>query len=243
MLPELLTDGLSPGDPLVLLTVGGLLVVGAVVYARPRLQVRLSARLPVASGRLVVALGIALAVAVLVALAARAGAFAVPDSTAAAVRELLVEYGYLALFVVFVIEGAMLLYFAPSESVVPAAILLLADSPLEYVLVVAVAVAGATVGQTALFLLAKYAGREFLVERRYLRVRERRLDRFDTWFDRWGPLSIPASNTLPFVRGMVTVPAGFAEMDLRRFVALSALGTLVFETVLAAATLGLLRLV
>jgi membrane protein DedA with SNARE-associated domain len=32
---------------------------------------------------------------------------------------------------------------------------------------------------------------------------------------------------------MLTVPAGFAEMDDRRFVGLSALGTLAFEVALA----------
>lgn len=158
----------------------------------------------------------------------------------AAVGELLLEYGYLALFAVFVLEGAMLLYFAPSESLVPAAIL----SPLatrleEYLLVIAVAVVGATIGQFGLFLLAKRGGRGYLLGTRWFRVPETTLDRFDGWFDRWGPLVIPVSNTLPFTRGMLTVPAGFAAMNDAEFVALSALGTLVFQSLLAAATLGI----
>lgn len=168
------------------------------------------------------------------------GLLDVPWESTVVVRDLLAEYGYLALLVVFVAEGAMVLYFAPSESVVPAAVILLADTPAEVALVVAVAVAGATVGQTLLFGIARYGGRELIQRSRLLSLGGDHLDRFEAWFDRWGTLSIPASNTLPFVRGMVTVPAGVAGMRVRTFVVLSALGTLCFETLLAALTIGLL---
>lgn len=156
--------------------------------------------------------------------------------------DFLEDFGYLALFLVFILEGAMLLYFAPSESLVPFAIISpLASSTEEYALVILVAVAGATCGQYLLFLVARRAGREYLLEQRWFRLSEGRLVRFDRWFDRWGPLVVPVSNTLLFTRGMLTVPAGLADMDDLQFVSLSALGTLVFETALAAITLGVLE--
>lgn len=156
------------------------------------------------------------------------------------VRSLLDRYGLAALFAVLILEGAMLLYFAPSEALVPAGIALLAGSGTEVAVVILVAVAGATVGQFALFTLAKRGGREYLLERPWFRVGEDRLDRFDRWFDRWGPLVVPASNALLFTRGMLTVPAGLAEMDDWQFVVLSALGSLAFQTWLALVALGLL---
>lgn len=158
-------------------------------------------------------------------------------------RTMLQQYGLAALFAIFVLEGAMLLYFAPSESLVPAAVVLLGSSLPDIALIIAVSVVGATAGQYALFLVAKRGGREYLLEARWFRVSEDRLDRFDAWFERWGPLVVPTSNTLLFTRGMLTVPAGLAMMDDRRFVALSAAGTLVFQSVLAALTLGVLELV
>ncbi len=160
---------------------------------------------------------------------------------------LLRRYGFAALLFVFVLEGAMLLYFAPSEALVPAAVTVLAQRTGGYhvptvVGIVLVAVAGATVGQTALFLLAKRGGREWLLDRPWFRVDEARLDRFGAAFDRYGVLAVPASNTLLFTRGMLTVPAGMAGMTTRRFVALSALGTLSFELLLAGAAMGVLEL-
>ena len=142
------------------------------------------------------------------------------------------EWAYVALFGVFVLEGAMLMYFMPSELIVPGSLLLLGDGALVPVL--GVAVLGATVGQFALFKLAKRGGREYLLEKSWFRIEESKLDRFDGWFERWGPVVVPVTNALLFTRGMLTVPAGFAGMDDRRFVVLSAAGTLVFEVALAA---------
>ena len=124
----------------------------------------------------------------------------------------------------------------------PAGIALLADGSGDYATVAAVigvAVVGATVGQFALFTVAKRAGRDYLLAQSWFRISESRLERFDAWFARWGPLAVPVSNALLFTRGMLTVPAGLAEMDDRTFVVLSALGTLLFQTWLAAVALYL----
>jgi membrane protein DedA with SNARE-associated domain len=148
------------------------------------------------------------------------------------------RYWMPALFAVFVLEGAMLMYFAPSEALVPFALAAIGSSVEDIAVIVGIAVLGATVGQYLLFLLAKRGGRERLLERPWFRVSEERLERFDGWFDRWGPLVVPVSNSLLFTRGMLTVPAGFAEMRDREFVALSALGTLSFELIWAGIALG-----
>ena len=188
--------------------------------------------------RLAGALGATLAVGVAVLVGFDAGYLTLPAGTTDTARALLDRYGLAALFAVFVVEGAMLLYFAPSESLVPAAVLALADSTTDIAAILAVAVVGATIGQTALFVLARRGGREAIFERRWFSVSEDRLARFEAWFDRWGPVVVPVSNTLLFTRGMATIPAGLAEMDTRTFVALSALGTLSFELLLAGLTLG-----
>jgi membrane protein DedA with SNARE-associated domain len=149
-------------------------------------------------------------------------------------RDLLTsDLAFVALFVVFVLEGAMLMYFMPSELIVPGALALFGATPTQVAAVLAVAVIGATVGQYLLFRLARRVGREYLLESRWFRVSDDRLGRFEGWFDRWGPLVVPVSNALLFTRGMLTVPAGLADLEDRRFVALSALGTLAFESALA----------
>ena len=151
-----------------------------------------------------------------------------------ALRDLITsEYAVFVLLGVFVLEGAMLMYFMPSELIVPGALVVLDASPAEAALVIGVSVVGATLGQYVLFKLAQRGGREYLLERRWFRISDEQLSRFDRWFDRWGPVVIPVSNSLLFTRGMLTVPAGLSDIEDRRFLALSALGTLSFETLLA----------
>jgi len=184
------------------------------------------------NGLLLLTVGIVLAAAVGV------GLFFVGNEELA--KEWLNQYGLIALFCILILEGAMLLYFAPSESLVPLGVTLLADSATDYAsiaAVIGVAVVGATIGQYALFLLAKRGGREYLLKKRWFRIDGDQLDRFDGWFQRWGRVVVPVSNALLFTRGMLTVPAGFADMNDWEFVVLSALGTLVFQMWLAAAAL------
>lgn len=192
-----------------------------------------SGRLPFLEDRMGYAVGATVTIAALVLVLLVTGIVEIPAATAETAIDLLKQYGLLALFGVFILEGAMMLFFAPSESLVPAGVLFLADSPVDIATIIAVSVVGATIGQVALFIVAKRGGRAVIHKRRWISVSEERLDRFDAWFDRWGAIVVPVSNTMLFVRGMATVPAGVAGMDVRRFAVLSALGTLSFEVILA----------
>ena len=144
------------------------------------------------------------------------------------------ELAFLVLLGIAILEGAMLLRFMPSELVVPAALALIGASIPETIAIVAVAVVGTTIGQFLLFCLVRRAGREYVLRKRWFPLTESRLERFDGWFDRWGGLAVAGSNTMLFVRGLLTVPAGLSEMSGRRFLLLSALGSLSFQSILAA---------
>lgn len=137
------------------------------------------------------------------------------------------------LFGICVLEGAMLLRFMPSELVVPSALFFIGSSIHVTATIVAIAVVGTTIGQFLLFALVRRGGRNFVLEKRWFPITESTLERFDDWFDRRGPPIVALSNTLLFVRGVFTVPAGLSEMDPRTFVALSGLGSLSFQSILA----------
>lgn len=157
------------------------------------------------------------------------------DGTPPAVEALLTsEFALVVLFGISVLEGVMMLRFMPSELVVPSALLLIGSSPPEVVAIIAVAVIGTTAGQFILFTLVRRGGRNYVLQKSWFPVDESRLDRVDGWFDRWGALAVPASNTMLFIRGLLTVPAGLSDMDSRLFVVLSALGSISFQTILAA---------
>lgn len=187
-----------------------------------------------------VAFGVALLTAVIVLALEYGGLATLGAETSAVAVRLLDRWGYPALLGVFILEGLMLLYLAPSESLVPAAIVAFGDRPGTLVAILAFAVVGATLGQVVLFVVVRRAGREYVLERGWFGISEAQLSRFDAWFKRWGPVAVPVTNTMLFVRGTITVPAGLSDMRLRTFALLSAIGTLCFQSLLLALTLGVL---
>lgn len=144
------------------------------------------------------------------------------------------EFAFIVLFGINVLEGAMLLRFMPSELVVPAALVLIGSSITNAIMIVLITVIGTTIGQFLLFSLVQRGGRNYVLQKSWFRMTESCLHRIDGWFERWGAIAIPVSNTMLFVRGLLTVPAGLSDMDGRTFVVLSALGSLSFQSILAA---------
>lgn len=149
--------------------------------------------------------------------------------------ELLSRYGYLALFLFLFLETSMLFPFVPSEVAVPFAAAVLVEDPLSFVLFVASGTAGATLGSYVLYWLFASLGFRAL-ERygRYVHVSEGRIDRGQELFHRYGESSVLWGRLLPVLRSLVSIPAGLAAMDSRKFVAYSAAGSLAFTAAVGA---------
>jgi membrane protein DedA with SNARE-associated domain len=144
-------------------------------------------------------------------------------------------YGYVALFVLLALETAMILHFVPSEIIVTVAAATLATDIVHLALVIVVSTFGATTGSLALYAFARYGGRRVLDRHpRFFGLNEQRRSRLEDWFRRpAGESLVFFFRMLPFLRAVVSIPAGLAEMEVGKFTLYSAAGSLVFNTVLA----------
>ncbi|MFB6107581.1 MAG: DedA family protein [Haloplanus sp.] len=157
------------------------------------------------------------------------------DGLQHAVLTLVSTYGLIAVFVYMTLETSLLLHFVPSEVVVPFAAALLVTDPVSFVAFVLVATVGATAGSVlAYYLFGRNGARVLDRYGRYVHVSAADLDRWEQWFGRWGETSVFWGRLLPVARALVSVPAGTAGMDLRRFVAFSTAGALLFNVALTA---------
>jgi membrane protein DedA with SNARE-associated domain len=142
-------------------------------------------------------------------------------------------YGYLALFVFIVLETAWIIHFAPSEVVIPFAAAFLVTTPAEFALFIAVGTVGAVVGSLVAYYLFGVNGDRVL--QRYghvLRVPESEIERSKAWFRRWGEGLMFWGRVVPVLRTPISVPAGFARMDLRRFTVYSFGGWAIYNAAL-----------
>ena len=151
--------------------------------------------------------------------------------------ELVRQYGYIAVFVFLFLETSMLFPLLPSEVVVPFAAGVLVADPTGVVLFGAAATAGAVAGS----LFAYYAFGEG-GNRLAHRVPDRFVDDGDVerarrWFQSYGEWTVCWGRLLPFLRSVISIPAGVARMNRPKFAVYTAVGTFAFNAVVAALVL------
>ena len=102
----------------------------------------------------------------------------------------------------------------------------------------AVAMAGTVgyiLGSVGGWAIGLYGGRPYLERHgRWLHVTPDKLDKAETWFERWGNTAVLVSRCLPVIRSFISIPAGIAEMPLGRYTALTTIGTIPWYFGLAA---------
>lgn len=143
------------------------------------------------------------------------------------------ELGILVLLLIGILEGVMLLYFMPSELLVPAGLFVYGTSNLDIVSIVLLVSISTTLGQLILFILSGKLGKKALLSQNWFKISGDKLKKYELWFDKWGIGVVPVTNSLPVVRGLATVPAGFSDLSPYKFAVISLTGTVIFESIIA----------
>jgi membrane protein DedA with SNARE-associated domain len=147
------------------------------------------------------------------------------------VQQALEAGGSIALALVMLIEN--LFPPIPSELVLPYAGFEVSRGNIGFVEALLASTVGSVVGAVILYAIGRYGGRPLVLRwRRVLRVTEAELDRADRWFDRYGPVIVLVARMVPLARSVVSLPAGWSEMPVWRFLALTTLGTAAWNTLL-----------
>ncbi len=159
------------------------------------------------------------------------------------VTDEIARYGYLAIFVLMVLESACVPI--PSEvtmlfgGALVSASFLAPEQQLEFWAVVAVGTLGNLVGSWIAYGVGYVGGRPF-VDRwgRFLLIRPHEVDRAHEWFDRHGELAVFGGRFVPVVRTFISLPAGVVRMGPVRFTVYTVAGC--FPWCLALTWLGYL---
>ena len=147
------------------------------------------------------------------------------------VTQEIAKYGYLAIFLLMVLESACIPI--PSEvtmvfgGALVTASFLAPEQQLSLVLVVAAGTLGNLVGSWLSYWVG-YAGGRPLIDRwgRYLLLRPHEIDRAHAWFERYGPEAVFVGRLIPVVRTFISLPAGVARMRFWKFTLYTLLGCL-----------------
>jgi membrane protein DedA with SNARE-associated domain len=150
------------------------------------------------------------------------------------VLDVIAAFGYVGLALLLIAEN--LFPPIPSEVVLPLAGFLVGRGDLGFWQALLVSTLGSVAGALILYTLGRYGGRRLVLRYgRFLRVDDDGLDRADGWFRRYGDWVVLFARVVPFARSVVSIPAGTMKMPAIRFTAMTALGSLAWNTLLIGA--------
>ncbi|HYR61687.1 MAG TPA: DedA family protein [Actinomycetota bacterium] len=142
--------------------------------------------------------------------------------------------GYAVILLLMLAESACIPI--PSEITMPVAGFLAYQHKLSLVLVIVVGVLANLAGSVISYAVGRGEGRNLLLKYgRFILVKPHDIDRADAWFARYGPPAVFFSRLLPVVRTFISLPAGVAKMDVKKFSVLTVAGCVPWVTALAVA--------
>jgi len=147
------------------------------------------------------------------------------------ISDILRDLGYLGLSLLMLAETVFPPI--PSEAVLPLAGYLVAIDEFGLLPVIGASTAGSVVGAMLLYEAAARGGRPFA--EKFLRVARQDLSRLEAaedWFDRRGGWVVVFGRCVPGVRSLVSLPAGVLRMSRLKYVVLTTIGSLVWNSLL-----------
>jgi membrane protein DedA with SNARE-associated domain len=139
--------------------------------------------------------------------------------------------GYAGVFVLTMLGSACIPI--PSEATMMFAGFKVSDGDLTLLGVILAGVAGELVGCCIAYAAGYYGRIELLERNKLIHIDRKRLDWADGWFKRHGDITVFVGRLLPLVRAFISLPAGVAEMPLRRFIPFTLAGSVIWLSGLA----------
>jgi membrane protein DedA with SNARE-associated domain len=128
----------------------------------------------------------------------------------------------------------------PSEVILPFGGYLVSTGRLEFWRVVMAGTVGGTVGSAISWYIGIQGGRPFLLRYgRYFGFSAKHLHLAEEWFGRFGEATVFFTRLMPIVRTFISLPAGIAGMDFKKFIIYTFLGSLPWSILLTYAGLKL----
>lgn len=138
---------------------------------------------------------------------------------------LISTFGYGGIFLAMALESACVPF--PSEVIMPFSGFVVSEGGLDLMGITLVGALGNLFGSVVAYLAGLKGGRPFLEKYgKYLLLSKKKLDMADNWFNRHGDRAVLISRMLPVIRTYISLPAGIAGMDFKKFVFYTFVGSL-----------------
>ncbi len=133
--------------------------------------------------------------------------------------------GYWGIIIGMALESACVP--VPSELIFGFAGYLVFLGRLDFTWSIIAGVTGGMIGSIIAYAAGYYGGRPFVSKYgKYILLSENHVDLAQKWFDRYGLKATFFSRLLPIVRTFISLPAGFARVNFKKFIVYTILGSI-----------------
>jgi membrane protein DedA with SNARE-associated domain len=139
--------------------------------------------------------------------------------------DFIASWGYVAIAVLMAAENACIP--VPSELILGFSGYLIFAGQMTFTGALAAGMIGGMAGSIFAYLIGHNGGRAF-VDRygHYFFIKKSHVDTAQNWFDKYGLKAVFFSRMLPVIRTFISLPAGFAHVDMKKFLVLTFAGAL-----------------
>ena len=140
--------------------------------------------------------------------------------------------GYFGLVLMMILES--MIFPIPSEAIMPFAGFLVAEGKFTFLFVFIASSLGSVIGSLISYYIGLFGANTFLPKYgKYFLLNHEHLEKTSKWFDKNGSKTVFISRFIPVVRHLISIPAGIAKMDLKKFIIYTFIGASIWNMFLA----------
>lgn len=146
------------------------------------------------------------------------------------------QFGYIGIMFLIMIENVFPPI--PSEIILCFGGFMTTTTKMTVLGVIIASTIGSLLGAIILYLVGRILNKERLIKivngkiGKILRLKAKDIEMADRWFDEKGNLTVFFCRFIPIVRSLISIPAGMSEMPFVKFMTLTTIGTVIWNTVL-----------
>ena len=149
--------------------------------------------------------------------------------------EVINQLGYIGIFIGMVLESSFIPF--PSEIILIPAGALVSQGKMSWVIVFLMGLTGSLIGAYINYFLALFLGRRnvnLLISKygKFLFLTDKELQKSDLFFNKHGQIATFTGRLIPFIRQLISLPAGFSKMNFFKFSFFTALGAGIWAAIL-----------